>query len=366
MTQTQSNPVFAMRFVATEKGVKAEQRVKGRIAFPSNRGPQPAAGETWKVKIAGENPKKTVYFLTCIEKVEQPQQKIENVDAPSLNSPAGQKFRSDVQKSVGRFKDERKGKGGDKRRRNDDGKSNEQNQAPRVWSFGSTSEAAPRGDQMFVEGYLFAPGTDAYEQAKAWLTPVTQIDLSNLKLAHAQKAAAADNEACAQALEMATLIGLIDEGRGQVEALTAQLKGYGKTIIEPAQECIAAKKRLVAATAARSQLQLDTLSYGRLKQSYVRQGKADDAEANAHLAVIKGDLDVRRTAVNDEFTAAKNAASDAEMSKLFSCDSDIVDQAIAMINDREMCQTAIAANMAELKTKVCSYEDRVHQLRKPS
>ncbi len=71
MTQD-SNSSFIVRFVAADRGVKSEARVQGRIAFPSNRGSQPKAGEFWRVTIQGENPKKTVFFLTCIEQVEQP------------------------------------------------------------------------------------------------------------------------------------------------------------------------------------------------------------------------------------------------------------------------------------------------------
>lgn len=69
MVTQRPNQTFSVRFVATERGVKAEGRVKGRFSFPSNRGPQPRAGETWLVKIGGENPRKTVFFLACIEQV---------------------------------------------------------------------------------------------------------------------------------------------------------------------------------------------------------------------------------------------------------------------------------------------------------
>jgi hypothetical protein len=71
MAIKRSNLPFTVRFVSAERGVKAEAPVKGRIAFPSNRGPQPKAGECWRVKIAGENPRKTVFFLSCIERIEE-------------------------------------------------------------------------------------------------------------------------------------------------------------------------------------------------------------------------------------------------------------------------------------------------------
>ncbi|MCC7527640.1 MAG: hypothetical protein IT342_03895 [Candidatus Melainabacteria bacterium] len=62
--------VFVVRFVAGSRGVKSAQRLLGRLAFPCSRGPQPRPGEIWRVKLAGENPGKTVFFLTCIERVE--------------------------------------------------------------------------------------------------------------------------------------------------------------------------------------------------------------------------------------------------------------------------------------------------------
>lgn len=61
---------FVVRFVAGRRGVRSALRVQGRIALPRKRGPQPRAGEIWRVKVAGENPGKTVFFLTCIERVE--------------------------------------------------------------------------------------------------------------------------------------------------------------------------------------------------------------------------------------------------------------------------------------------------------
>lgn len=69
MAQEMFNRVLFVRFT-TGPGDVTVARVRGRIAFPSKRGPQPKAGEIWRCKVEGENPERTVFFLTCIERVD--------------------------------------------------------------------------------------------------------------------------------------------------------------------------------------------------------------------------------------------------------------------------------------------------------
>lgn len=354
-----TNGSFVVRFVATDRGVKAETRVNGKIAFPSNRGKQPQAGETWRVSIAGTNPKETVYFLKCIETVADSFAPVPDADVATVASPKSVNNQPRGDRKGNRQKRKGDCKGGERRDGDrKDSRDRSTNDAPRVWSFGPSSETAPVGD------YIFVPGGDAYEQAKAWLTPVTAINLANLKFATAQRAAGVDSDAVAIACKMRAVIVAVDETREHAAALAAELKGMSQNTRDVAGESVAAKKRFEAATAAKQQLQLDTLSYGRLKQSYTKQGKAEDAEANAHLAVVKDDLDVRRAAVNAECEAAKNAASDAEMGRHFAHSPEEVDRAIAMMSDLERFEAAQTAHMAELKTTVKSYEDRIDAIRK--
>ncbi|MCC7527731.1 MAG: hypothetical protein IT342_04370 [Candidatus Melainabacteria bacterium] len=70
LAQVISYGTFYLTFASNTRRSGVITSLRGRIAFPSSRGPQPKAGETWHVTIAGENPKRTVYFLSCIEKVE--------------------------------------------------------------------------------------------------------------------------------------------------------------------------------------------------------------------------------------------------------------------------------------------------------
>ncbi len=355
MTQD-SNPSFIVRFVAADRGVKSEARVQGRIAFPSNRGPQPKAGEFWSVTIQGENPKKTVYFLTCVAQVEQPA----DYQSPKVeNKP----------KQTG----DRNNKGGGKRNtfsgEPGKGRSSMVKAMAGMWSFGAPSKeivavSVSGPDGMIIEDYLFAPGGNAYEQANSWLTPVAKVDMTNLKFATAQRAGATDSNAVELASNMRAVIVAIDALEENNSKLAADLKGINERDREAATEFVTAKKRFDAATEAKRQLQLDTLSFGRLKQSYKKDGKAEDAEANAHLAVIKDDLDQRRTAVNAEFEAAKNAKSDAEMARHFAYSVEEVDRAVAIMGELESNKLALAASNADLKEKVRAYEDRIDAIRK--
>lgn len=362
---TQQNNSFVVRFVAADRGVKSEARVQGRIAFPDKRSPQPNAGEFWRVFIRGENPTKTVFFLTCIEKVDQPA----DYQSPIAAKPNTSQDRKDQhgKGNNGKRKGNDRNKGdrrnGDRSKRDD----RSHNEAPRVWSFGPSTEtppADPVAEKMFEQGYLFAPGSDAYEQATAWLTPVAKVDLGNVQFAFAQRAGYGDSNAVAIACQMHAVIVAIDVLKASNNKLAADLKGVSERDREAAVEFVAAKKRFDAATEAKAQLQLDTLSYGRLKQRYAKDGKAEDAEANSHLAVVKDDLDTRRTAVNAEFEAAKNAKSDAEMARHFAYSVEEVDRAVSIMGELEANELSQANAANDLKEKVRAYEDRIHQLRK--
>lgn len=363
---TQPNNSFVVRFVAADRGVKSEARVQGRIAFPDKRSSQPNAGEFWRVFIRGENPTKTVFFLTCIEKVEQPADYQSPVAAGKPNTSQDRKDqhgKGNNGKRKGNDRNKGDRRNGDRSKRDDSSR----NEAPRVWSFGPSTETPPVdtvAGKVFEQDYLFAPGGDAYEQATAWLTPVVKIDMSNLRFAHAQKASLLDPNAVALAYEMRAVIVAIDGLKASNDKLAADLKGVSERDREAAVEFVAAKKRFDAATAAKQQLQLDTLSYGRLKQRYAKDGKAEDAEATSHLAVIKDDLDTRRTAVNAEFEAAKNAKSDAEMARHFAYSVEEVDRAVAIMGELEANELSQANFANDLKEKVRVYEDRIHQIRK--
>lgn len=357
---------FVVRFVPADCGVKSEARVQGRIAFPDKRSPQPNAGDFWRVFIRGENPTKTVFFLTCIEQVEQPADYQSPQPAMKPNNGGARKEQNgkgNGQKSKGSDRNKGDRRNGDRAKRND----RPQSDAPRTWSFGpstATPPADPVAEKMFEQGYVFAPGGDAYEQATAWLTPVAKVDLANVQFAFAQRAGATDANAAALATEMRAVLVAIDGLKAGNTKLAADLKGVSERDREAAVEFVTAKKRFDAATAAKQQLQLDTLSYGRLKQRYAKDGKAEDAEANSHLAVVKDELDTRRIAVNAEFEAAKNAKSDAEMARHFAYSVEEVDRAVAIMGEFESNELSLANFANDLKEKVRAYEDLIHRLRK--
>ncbi|MCC7529328.1 MAG: hypothetical protein IT342_12465, partial [Candidatus Melainabacteria bacterium] len=95
-----------------------------------------------------------------------------------------------------------------------------------------------------------------------------------------------------------------------------------------------------------------------------KQGKSDDAEANAHLAAVKDELDQRRVTVNAEFEAAKNAHSDSQMARHFAYSVEEVDRGRALIADITTAENTLPMHMGELKAAVKRYEDRIEELRK--
>ena len=345
MTQDKSNPVFAMRFVATDRGIKAEQRVKGRIAFPSSRDTQPKDGETWRVQIAGENPRKTVYFLTLVERVDEKAKQLPAAVTTTTGPVAsGGNVRVGLRPST--LAAARAGK-----------------PTKQLASVPPVCVADVLSDKMFVPDYIFAPGDDTVCQAKAWLTPVTKIDLTNLKFAHAQKLGVADEEACEIAGHLSAALAFLDETSTSSDAQRAKLKAAGRDG-ETASELFAARKRSAAAAEAKRQLQLDTLSYGRLKQSYSKAGKADDTEAKSHLAVVKDDLDARRTVVNEEVEAAKEALSSAETGRIFAYSADEVDALVTVLEGLDAADSARAQTLESIKSNLRFYEDRIDAIRK--
>jgi hypothetical protein len=71
--EAEMNTNSEFSFVVTfqeAKGGGSMTIVNSRISFPERSGKQPNPGETWEVELAGENPKKTVYFLKLHHKIE--------------------------------------------------------------------------------------------------------------------------------------------------------------------------------------------------------------------------------------------------------------------------------------------------------
>lgn len=327
MSQKTNANTFSVKFVPSKTGgLMAEERVEKRIAFPQRAGKQPQSGETWKVRIAGENPGKTVFFLECIEKDG-------NGTAAQVMSASPAPVASASAKKT---------------------------QSKPV------SGAEGKGDSMFFADYLFAEGGDPYQQAKSWLTPVTKIDMSNLKFAHAQKQGFADQKAGAIARAMQHDIDLLDAQRAELGSLQAKVKSYKDSDRRAAEELLVAGPRQAAALEAKRQLNLETLAYGRLVQRLNKEGDKAGADLRAAVPRAKQLLDDRRKAVNDECAAAKDAADSAELGRLFGSSEDAVDNCLAAVKEIAALEEAIKVTTAELKESVVAYEDRIHSLRKPS
>lgn len=327
---TFSKDKFSARFVAArdDSAVKTEFRVSGRIAFPDRRGPQPKAGETWIVSIAAENPKKTVFFLTCHELAPAVEF---TPTAPSSKNVAPPTSRSKPQSPV-------------------------QNVSP---------APAVETSTLFVPDYLFAPGSDAYEQAKSWTTRVTKTDLTNLRFAHAQLLASSNPEALALLAGLTTLLGVVDASRDKLNDLKAQTKRLYSKDLEAARELYAAKVEMSEVASEKSMLSVDTLSYARLVKRIKVEGDSASSTLVAEAESFKTALDARRAAHSSRRAAAKQQFDDADLGRLFSMNSEDVEAGVALLEEIAKAEIAVQETMSALAAGVKHYEDHVHSLRHP-
>jgi len=59
--------IFEDRLIPATEGVKTRRRVNGRICFIQHQYDQTLAGDRWRLKLVGENPRGTVYFAETVE-----------------------------------------------------------------------------------------------------------------------------------------------------------------------------------------------------------------------------------------------------------------------------------------------------------
>lgn len=62
--------IFEDTLVAATEGVKTKRRVNGRICFIQGQYDQSLAGDRWRLKLVGENPRGTVYFAETVDLLE--------------------------------------------------------------------------------------------------------------------------------------------------------------------------------------------------------------------------------------------------------------------------------------------------------
>ncbi len=66
------------------RGLKANQKIGGRYAFPDRKGTQPQDGDIWQAGVIGENPAGSVYFLECLTRVSTSAERRQAADAEQL------------------------------------------------------------------------------------------------------------------------------------------------------------------------------------------------------------------------------------------------------------------------------------------
>ncbi|MCC7531162.1 MAG: hypothetical protein IT342_21830 [Candidatus Melainabacteria bacterium] len=346
MVQKLSNAAFNMTFVSNTRGsgVIAKERVHGRIAFPSSGGPQPNAGETWRVTIACENPKRTVYFLSCIEKAE---------------TGTGEKG------AVANGTDE---------------KGNMESPLPASAAQQPLDGAAPviiltdgpryPSSQMDAAGQTLLAKVEpdrlignAITRTKMWLTPVVKITLRNLSFARMQQRAAADPAARATAAAMAMALQQIEDMAKSTSTLNAQVK----RVAYPDQYAVAvelfeARKQVQWSAETKRQLNLQTLAYGRLVQKVKRAGNDAEEILRVELAQLKQKLDAFRKSTNEQCKASSSRLADAEQERRWCCYEDVIDEAVAILEEIDKAETMRAEKGAELAALVESYTARVQEL----
>lgn len=333
---TFSKDKFSARFVAArdDSAVKTELRVSGRIAFPDRRGPQPKAGETWIVSIAAENPKKTVFFLTCHELAPAVDTTPTSSTNPSSTNAAPKTSQSKPP-------------------------------APVKTVSPAPSTPAVETSTLFVPDYLFAPGGDAYEQAKSWMTRVTKTDLTNLRFAHAQLLASSNPVALALLADLGSVVSAVDVAREQVNSLKAQTKRMYSKDLDAARELYAAKVEMSEVAREKGTLAVDTLSYARMVKRIKVEGDSASSTLVADAESFKTELDARRAAHSTRRAAAKQQFDDADLGRLFSSNSEDVEAGVVLLEDIAKAEVALQDTMSALATMVSRYEDHVHSLRHP-
>ncbi len=70
LTGIEIGATFDDMLIPASDGVKTKRRVNGRICFIQNQYDQSLAGDRWKLKLVGENPRGTVYFAEAVELLE--------------------------------------------------------------------------------------------------------------------------------------------------------------------------------------------------------------------------------------------------------------------------------------------------------
>lgn len=314
-------PTFRATFVEANNGLQTEKRVHGRRGFPARTGHQPNLGETWLVSVSGENHKRTVHFVKCLEL---------------------------ISKGVG----DKHGVKGDIKANTTSGAATSVKAAP------VTPPVKPR--PQFLPGQL-----DVVQRVRAWLAPApTTADLSNLRFAVAHKRSSESAEGKALRSELATAIARLDTVDEQVAAISLELdrgKKLGGNLHGVSFELFESRREMARLVDEKTALTRETLDYARLvkRTNALSPTCAEYEGLCAQKAAVKEALDTKRAGHNTAMAAGKNRLSDAELGKVFSYDDELVETLASKFAEKEMINAVRAALVTDLAGALSRFENYV-------
>lgn len=299
---------FVATFVPAKNGLQTAERVNKRRAFPDRKGPQPNNGETWKVKLSGQNPSGTVHFVVCLSRVEETP--VEDI-------------------------------------------------APQAARNNAAKSARP------VDTTVRAAGGNVYERAVAWLTPVKNAGLSDLAFVVSQRHMLTDS-VCLDLREFIKgIIDAIDENRGVAQRLQQRFSELGRwnSLGEQARELVTARATMAKLLADKAVLAKDTLDYARLCKRVKAQTEVSDTTLADEAAFVKAALDERRAALKSGIEQAEQALRGAEDNRYWSSDEETFDELCQNLLDQEQSAQTASRLTSELEQAVVALEARLVEVR---
>ncbi len=318
---------FRATFIAANNGLQTEQRVHGRRGFPDRTGHQPQLGETWMVTVSGENPKRTVHFVKCLELVAKAKPVTTSGAAPASDKSA----------------------------------------TASVSDKPATASVIVKTAPKVVRPQFMAGQLDVVQRVRAWLAPApTTADLSNLRFAVAHKRSSENAEGISMRWELAAALALIDAVDEQVAAISLELdraKKFGGNLHGVSFDLFEARRDMARLVDDKAALNRQTLDYARLvKRVNALNPDAEIENLTAQKDAAKEALDTKRAAHKSEMEAGKSKLSDAELAQLFSSDSELVDTLSARFAEKEKLDATRSTHVASLSNLLTSFENYVSSM----
>lgn len=244
--QTAQGATFNVFFVQGRNGLITRDRVLKRVAFPDRKNPvQPQVGEAWRVSIAGENPSKTVYFLTCLERLEEAAPKALVEPKPVVKPVAKPTARPETK--------------------------------------------------------LRSPGIFPLERARAWLTPA-KADLTNLAFCLAQRRIAGDDLASHHQRRLEAGVSTLESIAAALNRVDDDLRRQCDDVAQLGQRLFTNQRELARLEQEKAELSRRTLEYARLCKRV--KAEPDNDVLKVEVDNYKAELDSRRALFNSQRLAA--------------------------------------------------------------